>query len=94
MRMKMKTLPSHLIPYKKTNIFNQETIPAALLNDHSTKSGVWGKICLLEGELLYTITQTNEEYRLNEEIYGVVEPEVKHKVTPLGNVRFYVEFYK
>ena len=90
----MKLLPKHLTAYKKTNLFNQETIPAALLNDHSTKAGVWGKICILEGELLYTISQTGEEIRLNTEIFGVVEPEIKHKVTPVGDVSFYVEFYK
>ena len=90
----MKKLPENLTAYKKTNIFNQETIPAALLNDHSTKASVWGKIIVLQGELLYTIAKTGDEYRLNAETYGVVEPEMKHKVTPIGEVEFYVEFYK
>ncbi len=90
----MKEIPRLLKPYKKTGIFNQETIPAALLNDHSTKSGVWGKIIIIEGRLLYTITHNNEEQVLTVDKFGVVEPEVKHSVQPLGQVQFYVEFYQ
>lgn len=90
----MKILPSHVTAYKKTLIYNQDSIPPGLLNDHSTQANVWGKICVLNGELLYTITQTGEEYRLSMEQFGVVEPEIKHKVSPIGEVSFYVEFYK
>lgn len=90
----MKEIPSHLKAYKKTGIFNQDNIPSGLLNDHSTKPGVWGKIIVLEGELLYSIPSSNEEYILTTEKFGVVEPEIKHRVGPIDQVQFYVEFYK
>lgn len=90
----MKKLPDHLKAYKKTNVFCQDTIPKGLLNDHSTQKSVWGKICVLEGELHYIITESGEDYTLTIDRPGIVEPEVTHKVVPIGNVRFYVEFYK
>lgn len=89
----MKELPSDVIVYKSTPIFDQDSIPKAILKEHTTKVGVWGKINILEGELLYTILkEPKEEVVLNSKKFGVVEPEVLHKVTPLGKVKFFVEF--
>lgn len=90
----MKEIPSYLKPYKKTGIFDQDSIPNALLNDHSTKPGVWGKIIIIDGSLRYSIPSAIEEHILTTEKFGVVEPEVKHKVSPIGQVKFYVEFYQ
>lgn len=91
----MKSLPSNVLVYKKTNVFNESTVPKGLLKDHNTKSNVWGKINVIEGKLLYVI-QTNpvEEVILSPDIFGVVEPEVLHYVKPLGPVKFFVEFLK
>lgn len=90
----MKNIPEKLIAYKKTPIFTEQSIPAGLLNAHQTKEGVWGKIVVLEGELLYTICNTDERLTLSAENSGVVEPTVIHQVKPLGEVSFYVEFYR
>lgn len=90
----MKEMPQQLKPYKKTAVFSQDNIPTALLNDHSTKPNVWGKIVVLEGKLLYSIPCRNEEHILTPEKFGVVEPEIKHKVSTIGEVQFYVEFYQ
>ena len=93
----MKSLPDNLKMYKQTKIFDQNSIPKGLLKDHSTMEGVWGRICILEGKLLYTI-QSNpiEEIELSCEKYGVVEAQVLHFVSPIRDVKvkFYVEFYK
>lgn len=89
----MKELPSSLNVYKSTPVFDQDSAPKGILNEHSTKPGVWGRINILEGELLYTILkEPGEEIVLNSKKFGVVEPEVLHKVTPLGKVKFFVEF--
>jgi len=91
----MKSLPDNVNAYKKTPLFNEETIPKALLNDHNTKKGTWGLINILEGELVYTIQSDPQEIvRLNKDKCGVVEPEVLHNVQPEGKVKFFVEFYK
>jgi tellurite resistance-related uncharacterized protein len=91
----MKALPEDVIAYKKTPEFDELSVPKGLLNAHQTKQGVWGKIVILEGQLQYTINKPEiEVVVLTENIYGVVEPEIFHEVKPLGNVRFYVEFYR
>ncbi len=91
----MKKIPEGVAPYKKTPEFTEATVPAGLLKDHQTKEGVWGKIVILEGDLEYTIIEPElEVVTLNEGKYGVVEPIILHHVTPIGKVRFYVEFYR
>jgi tellurite resistance-related uncharacterized protein len=90
----MKQLPDNAAAYKRTPEFNQSTIPNGLLKNHQTKAGVWGKINILEGRLLYLIEETNEQFELDATTAGVVEPAVLHHIKPLGSVRFYVEFYR
>lgn len=90
----MKSLPDNVVAYKKTPEFDENSVPNGLLNNHQTKEGVWGKIILLEGKLLYTINEPKEEIYLDANNFGVVEPTVYHQVKPLGKVRFYVEFYR
>lgn len=91
----MKELPDNVQSYKKTNIFDENTVPAGLLKDHSTKANVWGKVTVIKGKLLYTIiSNAVEEIELTPDKYGVVEPEVKHFIKPLGQVEFFVEFLK
>lgn len=91
----MKELPENVQAYKKTDIFDEHSVPQGLLKDHNTKPNVWGRINVIAGKLLYTI-QSNpvEEVELSPEIFGVVEPGVKHFVKPLGHVKFFVEFLK
>ncbi len=90
-----RSLPSDVEPYQRTKEFTETTIPAGLLREHSTKKGTWGRICVLEGKLSYEILGPVVESRiLSPGDDGVVEPEVLHQVTPLGAVRFFVEFLK
>ncbi|MFT7584702.1 MAG: tellurite resistance-related uncharacterized protein [Cellvibrionaceae bacterium] len=91
----MKSLPESISPYKQTPTFTETTVPAGLLSAHTTKDGVWAKIVVLEGELLYRILEPElEEVRLSADYHGVIEPQIRHQVEPLGKVQFYVEFHK
>ena len=91
----MKTLPPTVLPYKQTPIFTEETVPEGLLNSHNTKAGVWAKIVVLEGTLVYRILEPNiEAIKLSPQIDGIIEPTIKHEVAPDGHVRFFVEFYR
>lgn len=91
----MKALPPDAQPYRRTPEFTEETVPSGLKSSHSTKSGTWGRIVVLEGRLLYRILQSPvEELCLDSDNPGVVEPEIEHEVQPLGKVRFYVQFYR
>lgn len=91
----MKQLPDQLEAYRRTPVFTADTVPAGLLRQHRTKAGTWGKIVVLEGELLYrTLEPPVEEVRLRPGRPGIVQPQEPHEVEPVGAVRFYVEFYR
>lgn len=38
-------------PYASSPIFDEQTLPDALRNDHRTKTGTWGLLRVLEGEV-------------------------------------------
>ncbi len=80
-------------PYRSTAIFDERSLPAALRNAHNTKAGVWGVIRVLEGQLRYTIIQPHAETVLTPTNPGLVLPQQKHFVTPIGPMRCQVEFY-
>jgi tellurite resistance-related uncharacterized protein len=91
-------LPAGLEAYRRTPEFSEESVPEGLLRDHSTKAGVWGLIRIVEGQLLYRVTDRRRaptERLLDAgDRPGVVEPEILHKVEPTGRVRFFVEFFR
>lgn len=84
--------------YKRTPTFTENTVPAGLRTDHSTKEGVWGLIHVTQGRLRYFITDPRrepEEYVLDPGTEpGVVEPTILHRVEPMGSVEFQVEFLR
>lgn len=87
-------LPERFVAYKRTPIFTEESVPAGLKKDHSTKVGVWAKIIVTEGKLRYRVDALATDMELSPDKLGIVVPEVLHSVEPLGMVRFFVEFYK
>ena len=94
----MIELPPELLSYKRTPTFTEDTVPAGLLRDHSTKEGMWGLIRVEEKRLLYVITDprhpATESILTVTDQPGAVEPAVLHRVESQGSVRFHVEFYR
>ncbi|WP_082103167.1 DUF1971 domain-containing protein [Sphingomonas sp. Ag1] len=91
-------LPEGLESYSRTVSFTEETLPAGLRKDHTTKAGSWGLICVEQGVLRYRVTDPRRlptERDLTPETGpGVVEPTILHHVEPIGLVRFHVEFLR
>jgi tellurite resistance-related uncharacterized protein len=91
-------LPAGLCTYRRTGVFTQDTVPAALLKAHNTKDGVWALINVLEGELAYSVADprrpASRTVLTPDTARGVIEPTILHSVQPLGPVRFFVEFYR
>ncbi len=88
------TLPSDVRAYKRTPVFSDATLPAGLRNDHATKAGVWGRINVLEGQLRYIIPAAGIDVMLDPGTPGIITPQQIHRVEPVGDVRFFVEFLK
>jgi tellurite resistance-related uncharacterized protein len=90
-------IPPELVLYKQTPEFTELTVPAGLLRAHSTKEGVWGRIQVTEGELIYRIVdprRNEREISLRADHPGVIEPTILHQVQPRGATRFFVEFFR
>jgi tellurite resistance-related uncharacterized protein len=87
-------LPAGFVAYRQTGVFTEETVPAALRADHTTKAGVWARIVVLEGRLRYRVAALGVDVELAPDRAGIVPPEVPHQVEPLGRVRFFVEFHR
>lgn len=87
--------PEGFEAYNSTPEFDERNVPAGLLSRHSTKRGVWARIEVKEGCLEYRIEPPIAKVlALRAGVPGVVVPEVKHRVAPLGRVRFRVTFYR
>lgn len=91
----MSSLPVTVEKYSETAVFTQDTIPAKLRARHSTKAGVWAKIHIIEGTLEYTaLDDPPETTILSSTTPGIVPPTRVHCISPIGPVRFKVEFYR
>lgn len=86
-------LPPGLKPYRRTPVFDQDTLPAALRRAHRTKPGVWALIHVIEGSLRYRILEPASETVLTPQRPGVIQPDQPHEVEPLGAMKMYVEFH-
>ena len=90
----MTALPEATMPYKRTGIFTEHTVPDGLLNDHETKPGVWGVITVIAGRLRFVVPSTGEDVVLTPDRPGIVAPAVPHRVAPDGPVEFFIQFRK
>jgi len=86
-------LPEALVAYKRTPVFDEDSLPAGLRKDHHTREGTWALIHVLEGQVRYRIYDPPSEEILSAGHPGVVRPQERHCVEPLGPFRMYVEFY-
>lgn len=86
-------LPPEVAPYRRTPDFTEQTLPAGLRRDHSTKPGVWALIHVLEGRLRYCAPAWNHDVVLEPGEVGIIAPQVAHFVEPAGAVRMFVEFH-
>jgi len=90
-----REVPEAWEEYRRTPRFDERSVPAALLERHTTKAGVWALIHVSAGRLRYRIHEPYDEERVVEAgERAVVLPEVEHEVEPLGPVEFQVAFLR
>ena len=88
-----------LIPYKTMPVWDKNTIPAAVTNQHNTQAGTWGKLRVLAGRLKFReLTEdgaTTAEHILTPES-GVwtIYPQQWHRVEMLDDdTQMQLEFH-
>ena len=90
-----KTIPLGYEPYRRTPVFDQETVPKGLLEHHTTKPGIWARIHVTRGSLEYYVHAPFDSVeQLSPLSPGIVIPEVEHHVATRGPVSFFVEFLR
>ncbi len=93
--MRMPELPEDVVEYRRTTVFDCETVPKGLLRSHQVKTGVWGEIVVTRGQLTYVIeTLPPATFSLDDDHRGVVEPEQAHHVSLGNDSAFYVRFLR
>lgn len=86
--------PQRPEPYKTTAVWDQDTLPQAIRNEHRTKEGAWGLLRVLEGKARLVFTQPARAVEVSPGQPGVIPPQEPHHVELDGPVRLQVEFYK
>jgi tellurite resistance-related uncharacterized protein len=81
-------------PYKRTPDFDQDSLPEAIRNAHSTKAGTWGMLVVSEGAARLVFHEPAREVAVTPGSPGKIAPQAVHHVELDGPVRLHVEFYK
>jgi len=83
-----------LTPYASSPIFDEQSLPDKLRNDHRTKDGTWGLLRVLEGEVRLIFTDPHREVLVTPGTPAPIPPLATHYVVPLGRMTMQVEFYR
>lgn len=92
-------IPSDFVNYKTTALMNVTNIPKMFLFEHNTKAGVYGKICVAQGELKFSgfkarRGEVEQEVIIKAGEIAISPPEYWHKVEfMIEGTEFKVEFY-
>lgn len=81
-------------PYRTTPVFDDQSLPDAIRNEHSTKHGVWGLLRVLEGEVRLVFHDPRREVRVTPDDPAPIPPQAVHHVEVSGPMRMQVEFYR
>ncbi len=81
-------------PYGASPIFDEQSLPDALRNDHRTKAGTWGLLRVLDGEVRLLFVDPPSELLATPDSPAIIPPQSTHYVVPLGRMRMQVEFYR
>ncbi len=88
-------MPADMTCFKRTSAFDENTVPAGLLKQHTTRRGSWGRIVVTTGEVGYRINDPlNQYHHLSPDVPGLIPPEVPHHLEIIAPVNLYVEFYR
>ena len=81
-------------PYAASPIFDEQSLPDALRNGHRTKTGTWGLLRVLHGEVRLIFTEPHVEVPVTPTHPAIIPPQETHYVVPLGSMRMQVEFFR
>lgn len=81
-------------PYATSPLFDEQTLPDSLRNEHRTKEGTWGLLRVLDGEVRLIFQDPPSERLVVPGSPAIIPPQATHHVVPLGKMTMRVEFYR
>lgn len=94
----MPVLPTDVLEVRRTRTFTELDMPAGLRATHTTRADTWGRIVVERGYLRYEIVDEDDEpldgWVLRPGVDGIIAPAQPHRVTPNGEVAFFVAFFR
>ncbi|WP_033921562.1 DUF1971 domain-containing protein [Sphingomonas sp. 37zxx] len=81
-------------PYASSPVFDEQSLPDALRNDHRTKDGTWGLLRVLSGQVRLIFTDPHREVLVTPGMPAPIAPLATHYVVPLGTMSMQVDFFR
>jgi len=95
LRCGQRLVPDRAREYRRTDDFDERTIPPGLLRAHTIKAGAWGRLVVEQGELrLWFQPPLSLEVTVRPGSPAAIPPQLEHEVRLRGPVRFHVEFLR
>ena len=95
----MSFVPKGYVKCKTTEAFGKDNIPDIYSQRHFTRSGVYGQIHVLKGQVKFygyesKLSEANRELILNVNATAISHPEYWHKIEPISDdALFEIHFY-
>lgn len=86
--------PDDMSLFKRTDVFDERSMPRYLIQGHRLDQGVWAKMVVTEGMLSYTRLfpyKIREILANNNE--AIISPNQTFSLKPIEKVKFYIELY-
>ncbi len=94
MAMTTNRLPPGLAPSSGSLNFTEDTVPAALQQEHRLAPGRWGVLHVFEGSVRFVNLETDDERDVSAPDLITIPPQVPHKLRLTGRLRCRVDFFR
>ena len=81
-------------PYAKSAVFDEQTLPDPLRNDHRTKAGTWGLLRVFSGKVRLIFIDPPSDHHVTPQTPATIPPQATHHVVTMGPMSMQVEFYR
>jgi tellurite resistance-related uncharacterized protein len=89
------SLPEGLEHVRTTDVFDETTVPAGLLRAHRVADGVWGRLVVRSGSVVFVFDDDPDHpltVAAGESV--AIPPSRQHHLEVLGQATFAVEFHR
>ena len=84
--MAIDRLPPGLAPSSGSLNLTEDTVPAALQQEHRLAPGRWGVLHVFEGSVRFVNLETGDEHDVSAPDLIIIHPQVPHKPAPHGPI--------